>query len=70
MEQSRNRLTGSTTHTAPLNFIQGLRERHQARAQAAARTGVIPEAFADDPAFLNLVATFSEAPLAPACSKE
>ena len=58
------------THTTPLNFIQQLRERHQARAQAAALSGVIPEAFADDPAFLDLVATFSEASLAPACSKE
>ena len=48
------------TQTKTLTFIQQLRQRHQAQAKAAAVSGVIPEAFADDPAFLNLVANFSE----------
>ncbi len=48
------------TQTKTPDLIQQLREAHQARAEEAALTGVIPEAFADDPAFHNLVATFSE----------
>ena len=46
------------TQTKTLTFIQRLREKHQALAKEAARSGVIPAAFADDPAFHNLVATF------------
>lgn len=48
------------TQIKTLSFIQQLRERHQAQARAAALSGVIPEAFADDPAFHDLVSTFSE----------
>ena len=47
------------TQTQPLSFIQKLRAKHQARAQDAAESGVIPNAFSDDPAFLNLVTVFS-----------
>ncbi len=48
------------TQTHPLSFIQKLRAEHQARAHDAALSGVIPNAFSDDPAFLDLVTVFSE----------
>lgn len=36
--------------------IDDLRAEHQALARDAARTGVIPRGFVNDPAFLELVA--------------
>ena len=38
------------------HIIDDLRAEHQALARDAARTGVIPRGFQDDPTFLELVA--------------
>ena len=38
------------------HIIDDLRAEHQALARDAARTGVIPRSFQDDPTFLELVA--------------
>ena len=58
------------TQTKTPTFIQQLRERHQALAKAAALSGVIPEAFADDPAFHNLVSTFLEKSPVATCAEK
>ena len=55
------------TQTKTPSFIQQLREKHQALARAAAVTGVTPEGFADDPAFLDLVANFSKKTVDESC---
>ena len=51
------------TQPKTLTLIQKLREKHQALAEASARSGVIPDPFSDDPAFLNLMASFKTKPL-------
>ncbi len=44
------------TQTQTLTVVQHLRQKHQALAVHAARTGVIPPQHEDDPAFLELIA--------------
>ena len=48
------------TSQTKLSGLAGLRERHQAEAERAARTGVIPLLFVGDPTFAQLVAQLKQ----------